>query len=74
MSDTERLLSIGQQVALVPLVGGTALAVIGFIDLFARRSVEGVVIDVRLPEERTAPQKLGRFSQGQVMTVSQLLK
>lgn len=64
VSDTERLLSIGQQVALVSLVGGIALAVIGFIDLFARRSVEGVVIDVRLPEDRTAPQKLRAFLTG----------
>jgi hypothetical protein len=64
VSDTERLLSIGQQVALVPLVGGITLAAIGFIDLFARRSVEGVVIDVRLPEERTAPQKLRAFLTG----------
>ncbi len=64
VSDTERLLSIGQQVALVPLVGGIALAAIGFIDLFARRSVEGMVIDVRLPEERTAPQKLRAFLTG----------
>jgi hypothetical protein len=45
-------------------LGGIALAVIGFIDLFARHSVEGVVIDVRLPEERTAPQKLRAFFTG----------
>ena len=64
VSDTERLLSIGHQVALIPLLGGIALAVIGFIDLFARHSVEGVVIDVRLPEERTAPQKLRAFVTG----------
>ena len=64
MTDTERLLSFGQQVALIPLVGGTALAVVGFIDLFASRSVEGFVIDIRLPEERTAPQKLRGFLTG----------
>lgn len=64
VSNTERLLSIGRQAALISLVGGICLAVIGFIDLFARRSVEGIVIDVRLPEERTAPQKLRAFLTG----------
>ena len=64
IADVERLLSIGGQAALLVLFGGICIAVAGFIDLFARRTLYGTVIDVRLPEVQTVMQKLREFLTG----------
>jgi len=64
VGDLERLLSIGGQAALLVVFGGICLAVAGFIDVFARRTFHGTVIDVRLPESQTMAQKLQEFLTG----------
>ena len=64
ITDIERLLSIGGKVAFLVLLGGICVAVAGFVDLFARRTLFGTVIDVRLPEAHTVTQKLRGFLTG----------
>lgn len=60
----EQLLSFVRQLVLVPLIGGTCVAISGIIDLFATTTLSGKVIDVQLPETQQIAQKIRAFFTG----------
>jgi len=60
----DQLLSFVRQLVLVPLIGGTCVAVAGIVDLFATTTFSGKVIDVQLPETQQITQKIRAFLTG----------
>lgn len=64
VSNVEQLFSLIRQLTLVPLVGGSCLALAGVIDLFATTTFSGKVIDVQLPETHHLAQRARAFFAG----------
>ena len=60
----DQLLSFVRQFVLVPLIGGTCVAIAGIVDIFATTTFSGKVIDVQLPESQQIPQKIRAFFTG----------
>ena len=64
VNNVEQLLSLIRRLTLVPLVGGSCLALAGLIDLFATTTFSGKVIDVQLPETHHLAQRARAFFAG----------
>lgn len=64
VSNVQQLLTLTRQLTLIPLVGGTCLALAGVIDLFATNTFSGRVIDVQLPETQHLAHKARAFFAG----------